>query len=133
MKKFPKPDRSTFQPNPRKSDENAELDIGWGEGEISDRRPYRVEFWAKDQDSLLTFFFSIIGLEEISKDDFPDFLVKEGLIKFIGRKSAGTVRILDSSKNEMWSVTVRLKDKDETNAIFGPLLKEWNLYPSRRP
>jgi hypothetical protein len=133
MEIIPKPDRSTFEPNARKSDKNPETDIGWGEGKLSDRRPYRVEFWSKDQDFFLTFFFSIIGLEEFPKDDFPDFLGKEGLIKFIGRKSAGTVRIFDSSQNEMWSVTVRLSDKDGTHAIFGPLLKEWNLYPSRRP
>jgi hypothetical protein len=126
---IPKPDRSTFQPNPRESDQNPELDIGWGEGGLSDGRPYRLELWAKDQESFLTFFFSIIGLEEMSEDDFPDFLVKEGLIKLIGQKSAGAVRIIDSSQKEMWSVTVRLKDKNGTYAVFGPLLKEWNLYP----
>jgi hypothetical protein len=89
MEKFPKPDRSAFQPNPNISDQNPELDIGWGKGRFADERPYRGEFWTKDQESFLIFFFSIIGLEEMSKEDFPDYLVKEGLIKFIGQKSAG--------------------------------------------
>ena len=105
--------------------------MGWGEGRFADGRPFRVEFWSKDQESFLTFFFPIIGLEEMPKEEFPDFLVKGGLINFIGQKSAGAVRICDSSQKEMWSVTVRLKDKNETHAIFGSLLIEWNLYPRR--
>jgi hypothetical protein len=57
-------------------DENTELDNGWVEGEFSDGWPYRAELWSWDHLSAITFFFSTIGVENISDQELADLLQK---------------------------------------------------------
>ena len=61
---FPKPDRSAFSPNSTVRDVDRELDTGWAEGEWKDGRPYRAELWSWKDLSVVTFFFSTLGLED---------------------------------------------------------------------
>ncbi len=63
---YPKPDRSDHSPNFSKTPENDVIDIGWDEGILSDGRRYRVECWAQDQVTSLTYFFSTRGLENMT-------------------------------------------------------------------
>ncbi len=51
-------------------DADGVLDLGWCEGVLSDGRPrLRAELaWAQDQISMLTFFFSVLGLEGLDAD-----------------------------------------------------------------
>jgi len=76
----PKPDRSNTSPNLVKTAENPVLDLGWNEGFLSDSRPYRVEAWAEDQVSAVTFFLSTAGIENHSNAQFADLLEREQLI-----------------------------------------------------
>lgn len=41
---YPKPNRSDFKPNLKRTHKNDVLDIGWNEGVLSDGRPYRREY-----------------------------------------------------------------------------------------
>jgi len=112
---YPKPDRSNFKPNLSKTPEDDVLDLGWQEGALRDGRPFRGEYWCQDQISMITFFFSTIGLENASREDLKLLLVSENLIQFKpGRARVDARKIMDSSANEMWSVNVAVGDDDET-------------------
>jgi len=112
----PKPDRSDNLPNLRKTAENPVLDIGWNEGFLSDTRPYRVEVWAEDQISSVTFFMSTNGIENYSNAQFADLLEREQLIAFQPdqRRSAAAMPFTDASGNSVWSVNVVTGDDEET-------------------
>ena len=56
--KYPRPDRSGYHPNFHKTPENECLDLGWADGQFSDGRPFRMEVWAMDGMTGLTYFFS---------------------------------------------------------------------------
>jgi hypothetical protein len=112
---YPKPDRSDLKPNFSKTPENDVLDLGWQEGALRDGRPFRGEFWCQDQTSMITFFFSTIGLENASREDFQLLLASENLIQFKeGRARLDARKFMDSSANEMWSVNVAVGDEDQT-------------------
>jgi hypothetical protein len=119
MALFPKPDRSTFAPKLTAMDEDTELDIGWVESEFSDGRPYRAELWSWDHLSAITFFFSTIGVENISGQELADLLQKEVSLQFKGSKKVSAEKIQDSSGNEMWSLSLLVRDGDETLLTLG--------------
>src|ERR1700689_2549166 len=77
---YPKPDRSDFKPHLSKTPENEILDLGWQEGVLTDGRPFKGEFWCQDQISMITFFFSTVGLENISKEEMERLLESEDLM-----------------------------------------------------
>src|ERR1700689_1326159 len=112
---YPKPDRSDFKPHLSKTPENEILDLGWQEGVLKDGRPFRGEFWCQDQISMITFFFSTMGLENASQEDMESLLTSENLIQFkAGRRDVRAVKIKDASGNEMWSVNVLVGDDEGT-------------------
>ena len=113
-----KPDRSDITPNFTKSAENPALDLGWNEGLLSDGRPYRMESWAEDQVSSVTFFISTSGLENYSNAQFADLLEREQLLRYRsgGRRSAYAMPCTDASGNSLWSVNVVIGDDDATFA-----------------
>ena len=112
----PKPDRSNTSPNLVKTAENPVLDLGWNEGFLSDSRPYRVEAWAEDQVSAVTFFLSTAGIENHSNAQFADLLEREQLIAYHpdGRRSAAAMPFTDASGKSVWSVSVVTGDDEET-------------------
>jgi hypothetical protein len=105
------PDRSDQIRNLSKA-EGDDLDIGWNDGVLSDGRPYRVEGWAADQITLLTFFFSTAQIETYTNAHFIQLLEDEGLIEFSSdeRYVAGEI-VEDPSGNSMWSVNVIIADE----------------------
>jgi hypothetical protein len=112
---YPAPDRSSHLPNLAKTPENEVLDLAWNVGQLSDGRPYRVEAWAQDQITLWTFFMSTKGIEHLTKPEFTELLVREGLIAFTSSKRyVQAEKFVDESGNEMWSVNVVVGDTEET-------------------
>jgi hypothetical protein len=112
---FPRPDRSNFSPNFRKSEDNGAIDIGWNEGFLSDGRPYRAEAWAEDQITSLTFFFSTNGLEGLSDVQLGRLLECEGLLCFRSdQRHVGARMLSDAAGNSMWSVNVVVGDETGT-------------------
>ena len=119
-----KPDRSNITPNFKKSAERPALDIGWNEGILSDGRPYRMENWAEDEVSSVTFFMSTAGLENYSNAQFADLLEREQLLRYHvgGRRSAYSIPFTDASGNSLWSVNVVFGDDEKTFAeVLVPL------------
>ena len=120
---YPKIDRSDFTPNFYKRDSDDQLDLSWGEGRLSDGRPFRVECWATNQVTYLTYIMPTKGIEEATNDEFKSLLISEGLIDFedekflssgfSGLNVSGRKRI-DPSGNEMWDITVIVGDEDGT-------------------
>ena len=106
MPKFPKPNISGHKPNLGSSDEGYGFDIGWIEGEFSDGRPYRAELWCWDHNSIITFFFSSLELENASDQEFADLLERETFFKVEARKLIVPIKTQDFSGNELWSVNL---------------------------
>ena len=122
-----KPDRSNITPNFEKSEERPMLDIGWNEGILSDGRPYRMEYWAEDQVSSVTFFMSTAGFENYSNAQFADLLEREQLLRYhVGRRrSASCMPFTDASGNSMWSINVVFADDEKTFAEVLVLLRPY--------
>ena len=131
MALFPKPDRSTFSPKLTPVDEITELDKGWVEGEFSDGRPYRAELWFWDHLSAITFFFSTMGVENISDQGLADLLQKEVPLQFKGSKKISAEKIQDSSGHEMWSVSLLVRDGDETLLTLGIPFNSYKEIPAK--
>ncbi len=98
---FPRPDRSTFIPNPTVRADDRDLDLGWAEGEWKDGRPYRTELWSWKDLTVVTFFFSTLGLEDAGDADLKGMLEKELGVGFPGFLQVYSERVGDSAGNEM--------------------------------
>ncbi len=116
--KHRKPDRSDVTPNFTKSPDNPAIDLGWNEGFLSDGRPYRVEQWAEEQVTSVTFFMPTSGCENFSNAQFADLLEREQLLRYRagGRRSAFAMPCTDASHNDVWSVNVVCGDDEDTFA-----------------
>jgi hypothetical protein len=128
---YPRPDRSKTKRNFERSEKNQALDIGWQEGRFRDGRPYRAEYWTEERVSVLTFFFSTIGLENNRKDEFVLLLEREVSLTFRSKDQiyldAG--KLVDPSGHEMWSVNVVVGDDDGTFVEGGPQLNRYTTKP----
>ncbi|HET7230548.1 MAG TPA: hypothetical protein VFJ16_11135 [Longimicrobium sp.] len=111
---YPPLDGSRHTPNFVKTAETPSLDIGWGEGVLGDGRPWRAELWAEDGITMLTFFFSTLGIEAYQADDLVALLTREGLLGLERPgQGVGVMRLTDPSGNQFWSVNVVVGTGDE--------------------
>jgi hypothetical protein len=113
--KFPIPDR-TKQPIRSTKDQDGVIDIGWCDGVLSDGRPFRAEMWAQDQVSMLTVFFSSIGLDDPDAEAMKRFVEQEGLISFRsgGPSYCSAALFIDDGGNQVWSVNIVVGDENQT-------------------
>jgi len=113
--KFPIPDRSKQTVHLTKDDDGV-IDIGWCDGVLSDGRAYRAEMWAQDQISLLTIFFSTIGMEEFDAEQIRRLIQIEGLVSFVenGQQHCTALKFTDDAGNEVWSVNVVVGDEEKS-------------------
>ena len=110
---FPAPDRSNYIPRRQPAPEDGSVDIGWDAGALSDGRPWRAEAWADAGVTILTFFFSTLGLEQATDADLTALLAREGLVRFRAAPGrAHGVIIDDAAGNPMWSVSVAIGTED---------------------
>jgi hypothetical protein len=132
--RYPTADRSDFTPNFVKKDFDDQLDIGFAEGIFSDGRPFRAEFWAANQISFLTYYFSSADIESFSDGDLRAYLETEHSIDFQDEKfvSSGfeginidASKAFDASGNEIWEVTIIVGDEDGTYMRNGVVLKRY--------
>jgi hypothetical protein len=112
---YPVPDRSNHKPVLDDHPTGDYIDIGWSGGVLSDGRPFRVEYWCWEDVSVLTYFMSTSGIEDVTDNYFRELLVDEGLLTFAasGRPALKAKKIRDASGNEMWSVNVAVGNQDE--------------------
>jgi hypothetical protein len=75
QRKYPQIDRGNFIPVPHE-------DMGWSEGQFKNGRPFRVECWAQNEYTYLTFFLSVQGIEGATENDLKDMLVSDGIVDF---------------------------------------------------
>jgi hypothetical protein len=123
---FPAPDRSDFVPITTKSAENDLLDIGWNSGILSDSRPFRMECWAQDGVTMLTFFIPAKENETGGDDYFAGLLQSEGLVTFNpGPRYVSGAKFRDRSGNLVWSVNVVVADDEDTFVSSSPMLHRY--------
>ena len=111
----PKPDRSDYRPNFKKTAQDDHLDIGWNEGFLSDGRPYRIECWTQDQITNVTVFLSTEGLENASNEQLADLLQRERVVGFKPgvEPSAYAMPLTDAGGNSLWSINIVIGVDDE--------------------
>lgn len=132
---YPRPNRAFVVRNFESSSGNA-IDTGWQEGILSDGRPFRGEYWVEDRVSVLTFFLSRKGIENITDSDFQSLLEKEGLLKFKEDvpRYLSAAPFQDSAGNELWSVNVVVGDEDDAFIDGGLPLREYKkVQPAGAP
>jgi hypothetical protein len=114
--RYPIPDRSKQTPLLAK-DEDGVIDIGWCDGVLADGRPFRAEMWAQDGLSMLTFFFSTLGLADLDQAQIKALIVTEGLVRFKpgAPEHCESRTVSDDADNAMWSVNVNIGDDDATH------------------
>ncbi len=112
---YPIPDRGAQKVNLVRSEDGIR-DLGWCEGVLADGRAFRAEFWTQDGISLLTFFFSQIGLEAASGEALFELVNKEGLVRSKPRvrPSFSAVAWTDPHGAVFWSLNVTVGTEDET-------------------
>ena len=105
---LPKPDRSETSPNHSKSAENPVIELGWGDGLLSDSRPHCIAAWAEDQISVVTAFMPAAGIETHANQHVADLLERDEIIAYRPRRrrSAATMPVTDARGNSVWSVNV---------------------------
>lgn len=110
---YPMPDRSRQTIHHVKDDDGV-IDVGWCDGVMSDGRAFRAEMWAQDGVSMLTFFFSRIGIAHLDQDQIKALIVAEGLVTFRPGREAicSSLPCDDDAGAEMWSVNVVVGDED---------------------
>jgi hypothetical protein len=113
--KLPIPDR-TKQAIRSTKDQDGVIDIGWCDGVLSHGRAFRAEMWAQDQVSMLTFFFSSIGLEALDAEGMKRFIEQEGLLSFrrSGPSYCSAAPFIDDGGNQVWSVKIVVGGEDQT-------------------
>jgi len=111
---YPSIDRTNYQVCKVKNGDGI-LDIGWTEGRLSDGRPYRAELWAQDQITVLTVFFSVLGLEDFDTAALSGLIETNGVVSF-GSLSAPVSASLfqDEKENTFWSVNIAVGDEEST-------------------
>jgi hypothetical protein len=112
---FPIPDR-TKRPILFAKDQDGVIDVGWCDGVLSDGRAFRAEMWAQDQVSMLTVFFSTIGLEALDAEAMKRFIEQERLVSFRSNcpSYCSAAVFIDDGGNKVWSVNIVVGDEDQT-------------------
>lgn len=112
--RYPEPDRSNHKPNLDLTPGKEYVDIGWSGGVLSDGRPFRVEYWCWEEVSILTYFMSTKGIENVTDNYFRELLSDEGLLSFSSEKpTLRAKKMKDASGNEMWSINVAVGNQEE--------------------
>ncbi len=113
---YPKYDIGNFLPSPGE-------DWFWGEGTLSDGRPYHAEVWFQTQITYLDLHMSSIDIEDYSAKQLKELLISEGVVTynddlyhqsgFNGENLQAEIEE-DASGNPMWKLTITIGDEDGT-------------------
>ena len=107
---FPAPDRSNYVRRRQSSPEDGSVDIGWDAGVLSDGRLWRAEAWAESGMTILTFFFSSLGLEQATDADLAAMLTREGLVRFRSAPGGAKGVVIDDA-----ALALKTKVDNETS------------------
>ena len=110
--------------------------LGWDAGLAEGNRPYFLECWATCGITMLTYFVSMKGIEDASKEDLVRMLTEARLFRVVNPEGPGTavMKFEDDHGNEFYSINVTVGVEDELYVEggrwypFGPL----NEYNSRK-
>ncbi len=94
---------------------------------LRDGRQFRLECWATEGITNLTFFLSTVGLEQATNDELRDLLVDEGLIEFVGDyHSVSGAKLVDAASNELWSINLVVGDENGVLTECSVELSPWS-------
>ena len=111
---YPTPDRSGYIPQFSKNENNEAIDLYYGETKLSDSRILRCEIYCLYQLTMVSYFFSTVGIANFTAIEIRDLLVREKIIEFSDEENArlSCEKINDYSNNEMWEIKIIIGDED---------------------
>jgi hypothetical protein len=112
--------------------DDPEYNLGWDVGLLPGNRPYFLECWATCGITMLTYFVSVVGIEDAKDADLIQMLEDEGLFQILDPSDPRTeVQKYDVDGNKFFSINVVVGDEDNTYVRGGkmfpfPYLNEFN-------
>ena len=95
--------------------EFGDVNVGWNCGVLDGNRPYFLECWAADGMTILTFFISTDGIEDMYPNAIEEILIRNGLYSKKEKALQTAVKIfVDGNQNKMYSINVIVGDEDGT-------------------
>ena len=96
--------------------DDPQYNLGWDAGTLPGNRPYFMECWATSGITMLTYFISAQGLENMSTKDLVKILEDANLVRITDHQHprAETIKVNDSAGNEFWSVNITVGDENGT-------------------
>lgn len=111
----PESRESVLDPEVFEEDLDVVTKVGWARGRLSGGDGFRLECWAEDGLTMLTYYFPIDAVEEKRPSDFGDFLEEEGLLRFVGeRRYVEARRWTDAADRRWWTVNLVTGDESAT-------------------
>lgn len=112
---------------PRRN-EYGEVNIGWNAGLLKDGRPFFAECWAVDQITMLTLYFSTIGIENKTPEEIDSILLESGYFTY--REVDHHLPSVDTfgrdGKDEFYSIGIAVGVEDEPARIDGAPIFSWD-------
>ena len=105
---LPMPDRSHIKRNHLFSE--GDIDLGWSSCTADHgnyKRPFYIEIWASaGHVTMISFFFSRIGIEDMTKEDALGMLTGAGLIECVANTPIELLRTEDRQGHPIWSINL---------------------------
>ena len=96
--------------------DDPEVNIGWDAGLLTPDRPYFAECWAVGGITVLTYFVSVIGIEDAGTGELVRMLTDAGLFRLLDPAEPRTsvAKFEDGRGNQFFSINVTVGIEDET-------------------
>ncbi|MBU9711574.1 hypothetical protein [Evansella tamaricis] len=90
------------------------VELGGNVMYLNDGRPVMSETWGIDGYTLITYFLSIVDLENHSKYEIIQYLNEQGLkITPLSNRSTEIMAFKDANGNDCWSLTVTVGEPED--------------------
>lgn len=121
---LPMPDHPGQMP---KINEYGEVNLGWNAGLLEENRPFFVECWAWEHITMLTFYASTRGIEDLSGEDILALIQDSGYFCFREgvQQSPQYDTFSDRQGGEFFSMTITVGIDEEPLQITGAPIKPW--------
>ena len=102
--------------------DDPEYNIGWDAGLLPENRPYFLECWATCGITMLTYFVSVVGIEDAKDAELIRMLEEAELFRILDPSDSRTeVQKYDVDGDEFFSINIVVGDEDNTYVKGGKI------------
>lgn len=88
--------------------------LGGDTTQLQDGRPVKVQAWSESGYTFVTYFLSIVNLENHSEDELINYLNFQGIkMGSCANRNTSILRYKDINRQECWSVTLAVGESDD--------------------